>query len=40
MPVWGDAFSKTTSDSDEASIKARITALVTYLESLQERPAQ
>lgn len=40
MPVWGDAFSKTTNDSDEASIKARIAALVAYLESLQERTAQ
>jgi hypothetical protein len=40
MPVWGDAFSKTTNDSDEASIKGRIAALVTYLESIQERPAQ
>jgi mono/diheme cytochrome c family protein len=39
MPVWGDAFSKTTNDSDEASIKGRIAALVTYLESIQERPA-
>ncbi len=37
MPVWGDAFSKTTEGSDEASIKAKIQALVKHLESIQER---
>ena len=40
MPVWGDAFSKATTDSDEASIKGRIAALVSYLESIQARPGQ
>ena len=35
MPVWGDAFSK--AGSDEASIKARLQAMVKYLESIQER---
>jgi mono/diheme cytochrome c family protein len=39
MPVWGDAFSKTTNDSDVESVKGRIAALVTYLQSIQERPA-
>jgi mono/diheme cytochrome c family protein len=37
MPVWGDAFAKTTTDSDAASIKAKISALVDYLASIQER---
>ena len=37
MPVWGDAFSKTTTGADEASIKAKIQALVKHLESIQER---
>jgi mono/diheme cytochrome c family protein len=40
MPVWGDAFSKTTTDTDEASIKAKISALVDHLASIQERPAR
>ena len=37
MPVWGDAFSKVTTGSDEPSIKAKIEALAKYLESIQER---
>jgi mono/diheme cytochrome c family protein len=37
MPVWGDAFSKAMVGSDEASIKAKIEALVRHLESIQER---
>jgi len=37
MPVWGDAFSKVTVGSDDASIKARIDALVKHLASIQER---
>jgi mono/diheme cytochrome c family protein len=40
MPVWGDAFAKSTTDSDERAIKAKIEALVEYLESIQERPAK
>jgi hypothetical protein len=40
MPVWGDAFSKSTTDSDEAAVKAKIDALVEYLGSIQPRPAQ
>lgn len=35
MPVWGDAFRESTGGSDEASIKARIDALVRHLETLQ-----
>ena len=40
MPVWGDAFSKSTTDSDERAVKAKIDALVEYLESMQARPAR
>jgi mono/diheme cytochrome c family protein len=40
MPVWGDAFSKAARDADEASVKAKISALVDYLASIQERPAR
>jgi mono/diheme cytochrome c family protein len=35
MPVWGDAFTRTTSDADEQSVRRRIESLVKYLESLQ-----
>ncbi len=38
MPVWGDAFAKSVTDSDEPAIKAKIDALVAYLESIQEHP--
>jgi mono/diheme cytochrome c family protein len=40
MPVWGDAFAKSTTDADERGVKAKIDALVQYLESIQERPAR
>ena len=40
MPVWGDAFSKSATVSDERAIKDKITALVQYLESIQEHPAR
>lgn len=40
MPVWGDAFSKSTTDSDAAAVKAKIDALVEHIESIQVRPAQ
>jgi mono/diheme cytochrome c family protein len=39
MPVWGDAFSKSVKGSDVASVTARIKALVDYLASIQEKPA-
>jgi mono/diheme cytochrome c family protein len=39
MPVWGDAFKRTTDGTDEA-VRTRIAALVQYLESLQQRNAQ
>jgi len=37
MPVWGDVFARTSGSGDEASITARIDALVRYLEGLQAR---
>jgi mono/diheme cytochrome c family protein len=40
MPVWGDAFAKSATDSDERAVKAKIDSLVAFLESIQERPAQ
>lgn len=39
MPVWGDAF-KRTSDGSEQAVQARIAALVKHLESMQRRTAQ
>lgn len=38
MPVWGDAFRKSASVSDEAAAKAKIRAVVEYLKSLQAPP--
>jgi mono/diheme cytochrome c family protein len=38
MPVWGDAF-KWREGLPEEAIKARIEALVRYLETIQERPS-
>lgn len=40
MPVWGDAFMRTSDTTDEASVKHRIQALVDYLETLQARDVQ
>jgi mono/diheme cytochrome c family protein len=39
MPVWGDAFKLTRDGSSEESVKARVDALVGYLESLQATTA-
>jgi mono/diheme cytochrome c family protein len=36
MPVWGEAF-RAVAGSNAASVKARIDAVVRYLESIQER---
>jgi mono/diheme cytochrome c family protein len=36
MPVWGDAFARTTDATDEESVKRKIDALVAYLKSIQE----
>lgn len=40
MPVWGDAFARTTDATDEASVKRKIEALVAYLRSIQEQLAE
>ena len=37
MPVWGDAFMRTSDAADEASVRHRIQALVDYLEAIQSR---
>lgn len=39
MPVWGDAFSRTTQDNDPESVRQKIEALVKFIGTLQERPA-
>ena len=36
MPVWGDAFARTTDATNEESVKRKIDALVAYLKSIQE----
>jgi len=36
MPVWGDAFKSSREGYDDESVKAKIQALVEYIESLQE----
>ena len=40
MPVWGDAFTRTSDTSDPESVKYRIQALVDYLETIQSRDTQ
>ena len=37
MPVWGDAFRRTRDGLSEEAAKARIDAIVKYLEAIQER---
>lgn len=39
MPVWGDAFSRSREAGDAARVKAVIDSLVSYIESIQLRPA-
>jgi mono/diheme cytochrome c family protein len=39
MPVWGDAFKQSVQGRSEEAVKARITALVEHLRSLQEQRA-
>lgn len=39
MPVWGDAFSSPLAEGGEARLGARVSALVRYLASIQERSA-
>ena len=40
MPVWGDAFKRSAVGGSEDAVKARIQALVTYIERLQEKSPQ
>jgi mono/diheme cytochrome c family protein len=40
MPVWGDAFRVTSGGMSPAQIDDRIAAILRYLESIQERPAE
>lgn len=40
MPVWGLAFKSTHDGYSEESVRARIDAIVGYLESIQKRNAQ
>lgn len=35
MPVWGDAFGSTVGSQGEATVNARVSSLVRYLESIQ-----
>ena len=37
MPVWGDVFSKSQTSSSPEEVKARIDALVKYIETLQQK---
>lgn len=40
MPVWGDTFRRAARDATSEAADARIAALVRYLRSIQERPAE
>ena len=40
MPVWGDAFSRTTHDGDPESVRFKIEALADFIKSIQEKPSQ
>jgi mono/diheme cytochrome c family protein len=40
MPVWGDAFRRSSETTDEASVTRRIQALVDFLETIQARDGQ
>jgi mono/diheme cytochrome c family protein len=37
MPVWGDVFRRSVDGADPAAVKARIDALVAFLETIQVR---
>jgi mono/diheme cytochrome c family protein len=37
MPVWGDVFSKSRTSTGPEDVKARIDALVKYLETIQDK---
>jgi mono/diheme cytochrome c family protein len=40
MPVWGDAFRAAREGLSPKAAQARIEAVITYLESIQEQPAE
>jgi hypothetical protein len=40
MPVWGDAFRVSRGGLSEPGVKARIDAIVRFLDSIQERTAE
>ena len=40
MPVWGDAFMRTSDTADRNSVQFRIQALVDFLETIQARDTQ
>jgi mono/diheme cytochrome c family protein len=40
MLVWGDAFSPSLRGGNEAALRARISALVQYVATLQQQPAE
>ena len=37
MPVWGDAFARESGSQGGPSVRARIDAIVRYLEAIQQR---
>ncbi len=37
MPVWGDAFKNSIERTDDATVRAKITALVEFLVSIQKK---
>jgi hypothetical protein len=37
MPLWGDVFSKSQTSAGPEDVKARIDALVKYLETIQDK---
>lgn len=39
MPVWGDAFRRSRDGLTDEAVKARIEAIVRYLQGIQERAA-
>lgn len=40
MPIWGDAFSRSRENLNDAAIKRRMNAIVDYLEAVQQRGAE
>jgi hypothetical protein len=40
MPVWGNSFRRSAQDGSHEKVKARIDALVRFLQSVQERAAE